>query len=105
MMRSSKSRGGLTQGRGFTDTVRLMWVRSAHLCGEVHNAMATLTGHQHETSEQHVELGTSRLKRDNTTDLINVQQWFENHNPFDQNEPNLKSIYSGYCFIRKWHQL
>ena len=28
MMRSIKSRGGLTQGRRFTDTVRLMWVHS-----------------------------------------------------------------------------
>ena len=103
-MRSSKSRGGLTQGSGFTDTVRLMWVRSAHLCGEVHNAMATLTGHQHQTSEQHVELGTSRLKRDNT-DIINVQQWFENHNLFDQNELNFKSIYSGVIASSEWHQL
>jgi len=34
------------------------------------------------------------LKRDNT-DIINVQQWFENHNLFDQNELNFKSIYSG----------
>ena len=49
--------------------------------------MATLTGHQHQTSEQHVELETSRLKRDNT-DVINVQQWS------DQYWPNLKSIYS-----------
>ena len=64
MMRSIKSRGGLTQGWGFTDTVRLLWLHNAHMCGEVHNEMATLTDHQHQTSEQHIELGKSRLNRD-----------------------------------------
>ena len=94
MMRPIKSRGGLTQGRGFTDSVRLMWVHSAHTCGEVHNAMTTLTNHQHQTREQHIELGEARLKRDNN-DLIKVQKWFERHNPFDESDANLKSIYSG----------
>ena len=94
MMRSIKSRGGLTQGRGFTETVRLMWVHSAHMCGEIHNAMSTLTNHQHQTSEQHIELRASRLKRDNS-DLMKVQKWFKDHNPFEQSESNLKSIYSG----------
>ena len=94
MMRSIKSRGGLTRGRGFTDSVRLMWVHSAHVCGEVHNAMTILTDLQHQTSEQHIELGTSIIKRDNS-DLIKVQNWFEKHDPFDQSEPNLKSLSSG----------
>ena len=76
MMRSIKSRGGLTQDRVFTDTVRLLWIHCAHMCGEVHNAMATLTDHQHQTSEQHIELGKSRLYRDNA-DLIKVQKLFE----------------------------
>ena len=77
MMRSIKSRGGLTRARGFTDSVRLMWVHSAHVCGEVHNAMTILTGLQHQTSEQHIKLGRSRIKRDNS-DSIKVQNWF-NH--------------------------
>ena len=94
MMRSIKSRGGLTRSRGFTDTVRLMWVHSAHVCGEVHNAMTILTGLQHQTSEQHIELGTSRIKQNNS-DLIKVQNWFEKHDPFDQSEPNLKRLSSG----------
>ena len=94
MVRSIKSRGSLTQGRGFTDSVRLIWVHSAHTCGEVHNAMTTLTNHQHQTREQHIELGEARLKRDNN-DLIKVQKWFERHNPFDESDTNLKSIYSG----------
>ena len=94
MMRSIKSRGGLTHGRGFTDSVRLMWVHSAHVCGEVHNAMTILTGLQHQTSEQHIELGRSRIKRDDS-DLMKVQNWFKKHDPFNQSEPNLKSLSSG----------
>ena len=94
MMRSIKSRGGLTRGRGFTDSVRLMWVHSAHVCREVHKAMSILTGLQLQTSEQHIELGTSRIKHDNS-DLIKVQNWFEKHDPLDQSEPNLNSLSSG----------
>ena len=94
MMRSIKSRGDLTRGRGFTDSVRLIWVHSAHVCGEVHSAMTVLTGLQHQTSEQHIELGTSRIKRDNS-DLIKVQNWFEKHDPFYQSGPNPKSLFSG----------
>ena len=52
------------------------------------------TGLQHQTSEQHIELGTSRIKRDNSN-LIKVQNWFEKHDPFDQSEPNLKSLSPG----------
>ena len=64
------------------------------MCVEVHNAMTTLTGLQHQTSEQHIELGRSKIKRDNS-DLIKVQNWFKKHDPFDQSEPNLKSLSSG----------
>ena len=94
MMRSIKSRGGLTRSRGFTDSVQLMWVHIAHAWGEVHNAMTILTGLHHQTCEQHIELGKSRIKRDNS-DLIKVQNWFKKHDPFDQSEPDLKSISSG----------
>ena len=38
MMRSIKSRGGLTRGRGMTDTVRLTWIRSMHACADIHNS-------------------------------------------------------------------
>ena len=34
MMRSMKSRGGLTRGRGMTYTVRLTWIHSMHACAD-----------------------------------------------------------------------
>ena len=57
LMRSIKSRGGLTRGRGMSESVCMSWVRSMHVCGMMHQAMATITSHVHSTSEQHAELG------------------------------------------------
>ena len=71
MMRSHKSRGGLTRGRGIHKTVRTMWICSSHRCAGIHEAMTNLTGIKHRTSEQHVELGASRQLRD-TADLKKI---------------------------------
>ena len=43
LMRAVKSRGGLTRGRGVTDSVRMTWIHSMHQCAEVRNAMTHLT--------------------------------------------------------------
>ena len=65
MMRSIKSRGGLTRGRGVTESVRTMWVNTAHRCSYVHEAMAELTGLAHTTSYHHKEMGESTRQHDN----------------------------------------
>jgi len=44
MMRSIKSRGGLTRGREMTEAIRLQWIYSMHECAGIHNGMTTLTG-------------------------------------------------------------
>ncbi|KAG1687339.1 Neprilysin-21 [Nymphon striatum] len=36
-----------------------------HTCAKVHMAMIELIGNDHKTSQQHIELGASRIKRDN----------------------------------------
>ena len=94
IMRAIKSRGGLTRGRGVSENVRVMWINSMHRCASVHNAMCTFTGLQHKTSEQHIELGVSRVKRDND-DLEKLQSWLKIHSPFDKNETALKSLSTG----------
>ena len=63
-MRALKSRGGLTRGRGFTESVELTWVYTMHRCASINQAMCNLTGLHHQTSEQHVEMGRSRVRRD-----------------------------------------
>ena len=94
LMRSLKSRGGLTRGRGVTESTRTMWVGTMHRCAQVHNAMCNLTGLQHRSSEQHVELTTSRRRRDKK-DLDLFKNWIQNHNPFDESNPSLRSLTSG----------
>ena len=94
LMKSLKNRGGLTRGRGMTDSVRTLWIYSMHRCAAVHNAMTSITGLSHRTSEQHVEIGSSRCHRDEQ-DLHHVFKWFCQHNPFDTNETQLKSLSTG----------
>lgn len=94
MMRSIKSSGGLTRGRGIAESTRQLWLGSIHRSADIHNAMTKLTGACRKTSEQHVELTSSRMKRD-TKDCQTVKDWFDNHEPFDKNEPQLKSLSTG----------
>ena len=94
LMRSLKSRGGLTAGRGITESVRRTWINSMHRRAGIHDALCTLTGMTIQTSEQHKDLTSSRVKRDNE-DLQKLIQWFDTHEPFDGNEPLLKSLSSG----------
>ena len=63
LLRSLKTRGGLTRGRGMTENVMLTWVHTIHACASIHGAMTTLTGNTHKTSNQHAELGRSRKER------------------------------------------
>ena len=79
-MRSIKSRGGLTRRRRITETVRLQWIYSMHRCAAVHDVMTTAT--QQVSSEQHIDLSTSRCNQD-FSDLGKIQEWFDLHEPFD----------------------
>ena len=94
MMRSIKNCGGLTRGRGMTESVRLQWIYTMHKCAGVHNAMTTITNSEHRTSEQHVDLRTSRSHR-NFRDLSKIQEWFNHHEPFNLSEHKLRYLSSG----------
>ena len=54
-MRTIKSRGGLTRGRGFIEPVRILCGYSMHKCASMHQAMNELTGLKQTASEQHVK--------------------------------------------------
>ena len=94
LMRSLKSRGGLTRGRGMSPSVRMLWVHSMHSCATIHHAMTSVTEHYHNTSDQHEELGKSRIRRD-FDDLQKILEWFEVLNPFDSTRTSLQSLSSG----------
>ena len=75
MMSSIKSRGGLTRGSGFTESILHQWVHTVHQRTVIHEAMTSITKSTLANSEQYVELGVSRKNRD-VSDLSNIQTWF-----------------------------
>ena len=86
-MKSIKSRGGLTRGRGMTDSVRHQWVYTNHACA----AMTKITSLSLLSSEQHVEMGKTRKERD-YNDLLTLYDWLSTHSPFDAADDRLRSI-------------
>ena len=64
LMRSVKSQGEVTSGRGMNEIQRLLWLLSMPACAQVNVAIQTLTGVRYESSEQHKELGKARQTRD-----------------------------------------
>ena len=65
-----------------------------HKCAGIHDAMTTITNTKHKTSEQHVDLSLSWSNRD-FKDLGKIQEWFEQHEPFNLSEGRLCSLSSG----------
>ncbi|KAK4873709.1 hypothetical protein RN001_013069 [Aquatica leii] len=76
LMKTMKSSGGLTRGRGITDT---------NICSEVQTYCGTASA----TSEQHVDTRPSRIIRDEA-DTEKLRQWFIKHPPF----PNTNRLIS-----------
>ena len=94
LMGLMKGRSGLTRGRGLNESVRHVWIHSMHRCTSVHNAMTTFTGRERKSSEQHVDMTKSRRQRD-YTDMMKIRAWLDQHEPFDENVPGLRSLSTG----------
>ena len=77
-----------------TASVRHLWIHSMHRCMAVHDAMTTLTNRRTRSSEQHVDLGASRCRRD-YEDMMKIKAWLDQHEPFDENVPGLRSLSTG----------
>ena len=56
LMRSMKTSGGLTRGRGMTEQQRLIWLLSMPACAEVNRSMLELTGVSYSTGEQNKDM-------------------------------------------------
>ena len=94
LMRSVKSRGGLTRGRGMNESVRHMWVLTLNYSASIHDAMTNLTGIVTKSSEQHIDLRASRRKQDNEHGL-KFTAWLQERNPFSFQDENLHSLSTG----------
>ena len=94
LMRSLKTKGGLTVGRGMDESVRHQWVLSLSHTALIHDAMSQLTRAVCKTSEQHHELGASRRKQD-YAHFQKMLDWISIRNPFLIPGENLQSISTG----------
>ena len=93
LMRSLKTVGGLTRGRGMTDTQRTLWLLSRPACSEINEALQKFTGTMYITSEQHKESSSATQKRD-MNDCKAMTDYLLERNPFGE-DTELKSISSG----------
>ncbi|KAK3931380.1 Glucans biosynthesis protein D [Frankliniella fusca] len=80
LMRTLKVHGGMTQGRGFGDSVKATWIKAMPASSKVVLALEKYTGERSTSSEQHVELRRSRRARDKK-DREKLQQWLHAHPP------------------------
>lgn len=93
LMRSIKTTGGLTRGRGLTEAQRVIWVLSTPMCAAVNIAMQEFTNIQYTTSEQHKDATSARMKRDRH-DCQAILQYLSQRNPFSSESP-LRNIATG----------
>ena len=93
-MRSLKSTGGMTRGRGMSEAQRALWVLSAPHCAEVNNALQQFTSVQYTTSDQHKEATSARMAKD-AQDTSDLMQFLDSRNPFNISSQSLRSITSG----------
>ena len=93
LMRSLKTSGGLTRGRGFTEQQRLIWLLSMLACAETNRAMQELTGVKSNSGEQNKDMSKARQKRD-AKDTLVILTTFADRDPFPT-DPNLRNIMTG----------
>ena len=93
LMRSVKTAGGLTRGRGMGETQRASWLLSMPACAEMNAAIQDFTQINYETTEQHKEMSTARLKRDEKDSKI-VLQYLHDRNSFTD-DASLRNISTG----------
>ena len=94
MMRSIKSRGGLTGDRGMAESIRHMWALSLSKMASVHDAIIQLSGISAKSREQHEEIGKSRTIQD-YKDCQKFYEWLTDLNPFHIADENLYSLSTG----------
>ena len=80
-MRSIKTSGGLTRGRGFGDTQRTSWLLSAPACAEVISKMRQLADLEPSDDITHKESSASR-KSTNHNDLRALLSYILQRNLF-----------------------
>ena len=92
-MRAVTSIGGIV-GRGYSENVLQKWILGAPTSALIVQALEKFVGTNVQFSEQHAELGPTRLKID-SADKQRIVEWFKIHNPFINRSADLVSLSSG----------
>ena len=77
LMRSLNSVGGITHGRGKTESQRSVWLLSSPACAEINMAMQNFTGILYEGSEQHKGTTKARFEKDRKDALLVLKYLIE----------------------------
>ncbi|XP_033218285.1 uncharacterized protein LOC117173754 [Belonocnema kinseyi] len=93
LMKHMKSIGGITHGRGFTESVLNKWIFGLPVAYHVCENIEKFCGITSSTSFQHIELRDSSIKKDEK-DVQTFFEWLQQHFPFTCSE-DLMSISSG----------
>jgi hypothetical protein len=97
LMRSMKCAGGLTQGRGITNSTVARWIMAMPSAMDISEQLEQFCDISFVTSEQHadkhVDARVSRITTDNR-DIQKFQDRFSFHDPFPE-EVRIKSISTG----------
>ncbi|GBO13778.1 hypothetical protein AVEN_34892-1 [Araneus ventricosus] len=93
LMRSMKSSGGLTGGRGVSDSVLAIWVGGSPTAVTICSSIEEFAGKVFSSGEQHIDFRVSRRKSDEQ-DTFKIYEWFVNHPPFPE-LPSLMSLSTG----------
>ena len=94
LMRSLKSSGGLTRGRGFGDVQRTSWLLAIPACGEVSASMKKITNLDDSAGNNLKEASHASMTRDHN-DTRTVLTYLLQRNPFSQLNHGIRSISTG----------
>lgn len=93
LMRSMKSCGGMTRGRGITDSTLTKWLQATLVSNAICSALEIFSGVYFSSGDQHIDLLLSRQRRDQE-DRKKLYTWLMDHYPFPK-IGNLMSLSTG----------
>ena len=95
LMRLFKTSGGMTRGRGITDSTLTKWVHAFPFCLPVCDDLEKFSNQLSVSSEQHKDLRDCSQIADHR-DVSTFMQWLKAHSPFNTSNPDsLMAISTG----------
>ncbi|KAF4531292.1 hypothetical protein B566_EDAN016861 [Ephemera danica] len=94
LMRSIKSVGGISHGRGYSESVLCEYINSLPVCAQFSECLEKFTGIESKSSEQHKDLYASRNKND-IKHIAVFAEWMKLNSPFSVNTNDIISLSTG----------